>query len=87
MAADLQPVDVVAQVVGVVDHPRGEPQDFPFKLADEVEIGGTGHGVPPAPTLARASPPAMAVRRLSSPARDRPESAAPVRASVPHRRG
>ena len=37
MAADLQPVVILAEVVGVVDHPRGEPQHLALEGADQVD--------------------------------------------------
>ena len=38
MAADLQPVDALAQMVGVVDRPAGEPQHLLFELAQETKL-------------------------------------------------
>ena len=35
MAADLQPVVAVAQMVGVVDHPGREPQHLALELGEE----------------------------------------------------
>ena len=40
MAADLQAVGVVAQMVGVVDRPAREPEHLLFQLAQDVEVGG-----------------------------------------------
>jgi hypothetical protein len=37
MAADLQPVPVRAQMVGVMDDPAGEPENLAFKLRQKGE--------------------------------------------------
>src|SRR5665213_470357 len=44
MTADLQPVDALAQVVGVVDGPARQPQDLALELGQDGEIVG-GNGV------------------------------------------
>ena len=38
VAADLQPVDALAQVVGVVDRPAREPQHLALELAEDGEV-------------------------------------------------
>src|SRR5690606_10197074 len=38
MAADLQPVDVLANVVGVVDGPGGEPEDLALEFAQQAQF-------------------------------------------------
>src|SRR5262245_19946555 len=38
MAADLQSVDVLAQMIGVVDGPAGEPQHLALELAQDGEL-------------------------------------------------
>jgi hypothetical protein len=35
MAADLQSVEIFAEVVGVMDHPRGQPQDLAFEVTQD----------------------------------------------------
>ena len=46
MAADLQAVAVVPQVVGVVDRPGGEPEELVFQRVEESEtiFGDFGRG-------------------------------------------
>ena len=39
MSADLQPVAVRADVVGVVDHPRREPEQLALELIEHAERG------------------------------------------------
>ena len=43
MAADLQPVDIFAHVVGVVDHPGGKPQHLAVEFLQELQ-GFVVHG-------------------------------------------
>ena len=38
MAADLQPVDALAQMVGVVDGPARQPQHLALERAEDVEV-------------------------------------------------
>ena len=38
--ADLQPVDVLAEVIGVVDHPAREPQHLLLELSQERRLRG-----------------------------------------------
>jgi hypothetical protein len=38
MAADLQPVDALAQVVGIVDRPARQPQHLALELAEDGEV-------------------------------------------------
>jgi hypothetical protein len=38
VAADLEAVGIVAQVVGVVDHPAGEPQHLALELAENAQL-------------------------------------------------
>ena len=51
MPADLQAVSVFAQVVGVVDHPAGQPEDLLFQLAKTRQ-----------PAIGRAGPPGFRLR-------------------------
>ena len=45
MPADLEPVGVLTQRIGVVNCPAGEPEDFLLKLAQDFKIGRRrGHG-------------------------------------------
>src|SRR5258708_880759 len=47
MAADLQTVGVLTQVVGVMDGPARKPQHLAFELGQDGEVvagDGTGHG-------------------------------------------
>ena len=44
MAADLQPVGVLAQMVGVVDGPARQPQHLAFEFAEDGEVGGGDRG-------------------------------------------
>src|SRR5687767_592977 len=44
MAADLQPIAIRADVVGVVDGPRREPQNLAFQLAQEPQALDGSHG-------------------------------------------
>ena len=54
VAADLQPVLVGADVVGVVDRPGGEPQHFSREVGEAGAVG-VGHGwSPPPPGMATA---------------------------------
>ena len=39
MPADLEPVGVLTQRIGVVNCPAGEPEDFLLKLAQDFKIG------------------------------------------------
>ena len=43
MAADLQAVGVLAQMIGVVDRPAREPEHLLFQLAQDLDV--VGHGV------------------------------------------
>ena len=40
MAANLEPVAARPHVVGVVDHPRREPQHFALERLERLELGG-----------------------------------------------
>ena len=45
MPADFQPVGALAQMIGVVNCPAGEPENFLFELAQYFKIGRRrGHG-------------------------------------------
>ena len=39
MAADLQPVGVLAQMIGVMDGPGREPQHLALELGEDGEVG------------------------------------------------
>ena len=38
MAADLQTVHGLPQMIGVVNHPAGQPQDLPFKSLERLQM-------------------------------------------------
>ena len=50
MAADLQPVLLGAQMIGVVDHPGGEPEHLALEGGEERQAG-IGHDAVPGGTI------------------------------------
>ena len=40
MAAYLEAVPVITEVIGIMDHPTGEPQDLLFQLPQRFQIRG-----------------------------------------------
>ena len=38
MAADLQPIGILAHVIGVMDGPAGEPEHLALQLAEDAQI-------------------------------------------------
>jgi hypothetical protein len=43
MAADLQPIPLGSQMIGIVDHPGGQPERLAFEGSEERQAG-IGHG-------------------------------------------
>ena len=54
MAADFEAVAVGPDVVGVVDHPRRQPQHLALELAEDLEIARTDHVARPRTLVGRA---------------------------------